>query len=110
MTSPRRIQRKRSKGWRLPPNTIYVGRSRGNAGLGRWGNRYRIGRPIEHIDGTMVTPRNAAQATELYREEAEHRLKRRPHLFKELRGKNLACWCGLDRPCHADVLLKLANR
>ena len=27
----------------------------------------------------------------------------------ELRGKNLACWCPLDQPCHADVLLELAN-
>jgi hypothetical protein len=27
-----------------------------------------------------------------------------------LRGKNLACWCALDAPCHADVLLELANR
>jgi hypothetical protein len=26
-----------------------------------------------------------------------------------LRGKNLACWCGLDKPCHADVLLEIAN-
>lgn len=28
---------------------------------------------------------------------------------RELRGKNLACWCALDQPCHADVLLKIAN-
>jgi len=28
----------------------------------------------------------------------------------ELRGKNLACWCPLDQPCHADVLLELANQ
>jgi hypothetical protein len=28
---------------------------------------------------------------------------------RELRGKNLACWCPLDEPCHADVLLKVAN-
>jgi hypothetical protein len=28
----------------------------------------------------------------------------------ELRGKNLACWCPLDQPCHADVLLEVANR
>jgi hypothetical protein len=28
---------------------------------------------------------------------------------RELRGKNLACWCPLDQPCHADVLLRLAN-
>jgi hypothetical protein len=26
-----------------------------------------------------------------------------------LRGKNLVCWCRLDQPCHADVLLELAN-
>jgi hypothetical protein len=27
----------------------------------------------------------------------------------ELRGHDLACWCPLDQPCHADVLLELAN-
>jgi hypothetical protein len=26
-----------------------------------------------------------------------------------LRGKNLACWCGLNEPCHADVILRIAN-
>lgn len=26
-----------------------------------------------------------------------------------LGGKNLACWCHLDQPCHADVLLRIAN-
>ena len=29
--------------------------------------------------------------------------------FASLRGRNLACWCPLDQPCHADVLLELAN-
>ena len=29
--------------------------------------------------------------------------------IQELRGKNLVCWCRLDQPCHADILLKLAN-
>lgn len=36
----------------------------------------------------------------------------REHLLanlSELRGKNLACWCRLDQPCHADVLLEKAN-
>ncbi|MBB4212022.1 uncharacterized protein DUF4326 [Rhodothalassium salexigens DSM 2132] len=33
-----------------------------------------------------------------------------PHLpVHELRGRDLACWCPLDQPCHADVLLALAN-
>jgi hypothetical protein len=40
-------------------------------------------------------------------------LKRSPvqtrALFEELRGKNLACWCAIDAPCHADILLRLAN-
>ncbi len=27
-----------------------------------------------------------------------------------LRGKNLACWCAIGAPCHADVLIELANR
>ena len=29
---------------------------------------------------------------------------------RELRGRDLACYCPLDEPCHADVLLELANR
>jgi hypothetical protein len=29
---------------------------------------------------------------------------------ESLRGRDLACWCPLDQPCHADVLLELANR
>lgn len=31
------------------------------------------------------------------------------HYLQDLRGKDLACWCPLDQPCHADVLLELAN-
>jgi hypothetical protein len=29
--------------------------------------------------------------------------------LEPLRGKDLACWCPLSEPCHADVLLELAN-
>ncbi len=28
---------------------------------------------------------------------------------RELAGRDLACWCPLDGPCHADVLLEVAN-
>ena len=31
------------------------------------------------------------------------------YVREQLRGKNLVCWCALDQPCHADVLLKIAN-
>jgi hypothetical protein len=31
-------------------------------------------------------------------------------IVEALRGRNLACWCSLDMPCHADVLLRIANQ
>lgn len=33
-----------------------------------------------------------------------------PPAFSIPPSKNLACWCPLDQPCHADVLLEIANR
>jgi hypothetical protein len=30
-------------------------------------------------------------------------------LRRDLAGKDLACWCPLDQPCHADVLLELVS-
>ena len=86
---PERIQRRRTKGWRMPPNTVYVGWP------SSWGNPFVIGR-----DGT------AAQVVHLYA--AEYGTGH-PSWLEPLRGKHLACWCPLDRPCHADVLLELAN-
>ena len=53
--------------------------------------------------------RDRAPAVELYR----HWLIEQQditHLITDLRGHDLACWCPLDQPCHADVLLGLANR
>ncbi len=88
---PIRIQRKRTKGWRMPPNTVYVGRP------SKFGNQFRVGR-----DG------DASECVEKYKQLKEvHK-----HLINlsELKGKNLACWCPLkDKPCHADVLLEVAN-
>jgi hypothetical protein len=54
----------------------------------------------------VMTP---ADAVELYRRALVAVLKRYPDALAELRGHDLACWCPLDRPCHADVLLELAN-
>ena len=83
-----------------------------------WGNPYRLGAPKHHIDGRTVTPATAVEAVIWYRDWLEFHLRRdngtatamRHALEKHLRGKNLACWCPLDAPCHADVLLELANR
>jgi hypothetical protein len=97
---PERIQRKRTKGYRLPPTAVYVGRP------SRWGNPYRVG-----DDGT------AERCVELYRVSALGWWTTgwREHVRAELAGRDLACWCPLTDasgnrfPCHADVLLELAN-
>jgi hypothetical protein len=87
MTTPKRIQRKRTKGWQMPENAVYVGRG------SQWGNPFTV-------DNTGQIPAVLRFACEVA-----------PLLdVKPLRGKDLACWCGPDQECHADVLLELANR
>jgi len=104
---PSRIQRKRSKGWRMPENCIYVGRPT------EWGNPFTIGQPFVRkkmqagggeISGCI---QNAEEAVYFYRRFLSLELRIAAGI--QLRGKNLACWCGLDQPCHADILLEIAN-
>lgn len=90
---PIRIQRRRTKGWRMPANAVYVGRPT------KWGNPYISESPDEYQE--------AVDNYEFWQKALIARGYN--HDFGELRGKDLACWCPLDRPCHADVLLKLAN-
>lgn len=80
---------------------------------GKWGNPYKVGEYYEAVEeeGGPVTGRylckSAAEAVEIFREWME------PYAddaASALRGKNLACWCNLWEPCHADVLLELANK
>lgn len=98
---PIRVQLSRRKGWRMPPNTVKVDRAT------VWGNRW-------HYE----MPGGAAYAVDCYRRwlagEKVGAIKRPTPEFLEalranLHGKNLACWCPLDQPCHADVLLEIAN-
>lgn len=104
---PERIQRKRTAGWRMPKNTLSVCRP------GRWGNRYSIGSAPQHIDGRNWLIENGEQAKRFYREwldwQFSHFPSYRDDIRRELGGKNLACWCKLGEPCHADVLLEVAN-
>ena len=103
---PTRIQRKRTKGWQMFPGTVYVGRP------SKWGNPYKVEnfRPL----GKKGTPEQEAeylaQALRLYR---VYVTEIRPELFSaakiELAGRNLCCWCPMTQPCHADILLELAN-
>jgi len=82
---PQRIQRKRTKGWKMPPNTVYVGRQ------SKWGN-YTAGKSAASFKEWVCN-----EASSVWKDAA----------IRNLRGKNLACWCRLDQPCHADVLLDL---
>ena len=97
---PIRIQRKRTKGWRMPPNTVYVGRPT------TWGNPYTVaGYYVSGYSGTSTQARQMC----VDRFEDEITDFKRLVMKRLLAGKNLACWCPLDQPCHADVLLKIAN-
>jgi hypothetical protein len=105
---PKRIQRKRTKGWKMPPDTVCVDRST------RWGNPFRVGTDIllRYPDNSKVflaTIRTPQQSVEWYRAFTLHYHSGRSRLAG-LRGKNLACWCKEGDPCHADVLLELANQ
>ena len=103
---PERIQRKRTKGWRMPEGAVYVGRP------SKWGNPFVVGRTGvvgEWSREEYVEDR--AQAVGMFREAGPDVLfyfGEEPH-WEELRGKDLVCWCPLDQPCHADVLLEWAN-
>ena len=94
-----RIQRKRTAGWKMPSNTIYVGRP------SRWGNPFKV---AEHCRHTEVFFRQ--QAVDRFSEWVEGQPLLQADIRRELAGKDLACWCRTDHPCHADVLLRIANR
>jgi hypothetical protein len=91
---PKRIQRKRSKGWRMPEGVVYVGRPT------KWGNPYKVG----EFDSGIGRVMSLQDCLRLYEIDSNSRTD-----LLELRGKDLACWCPLGQPCHADVLLRLAN-
>lgn len=107
MTAPVRIQRRRTKGWRMPEGAVYVGRPTG------WGNPYAVGwrYAIEYPGGrreVYADVRDRAQAVELYRTWLRDQPSMIDAIRDELAGRDLACWCPLNEPCHADVLLHVA--
>jgi hypothetical protein len=126
--SPQRIQRKRTKGYRLPEGAVYVGRPT------KWGNPFeaylcpcckawdvRDNNGVTYLANhefirlhprmTIGKAEAVARAVELYGN--DFRLGTSDitpeEVRAELAGKDLACWCPLSSPCHADVLLELAN-
>ncbi|MFF7293192.1 DUF4326 domain-containing protein [Microbacterium sp. NPDC008134] len=91
---PERIQLSRRRGWRKPENTVVVARP------SRWGNPYSVAKWGR--EWAVLGFRAALEEGRLIRITIDD-------VKRELAGKNLACWCPLDQPCHADVLLAIAN-
>ena len=99
--APHRVQLKRSAGWKMPANTVKVDRTT------RWGNPFTV---AEY--GSVAAA--VAQHGRWMRGEIAAPGGVEPPSADTLRaapaGRNLACWCALNGPCHADLLLALANR
>lgn len=99
---PERIQLSRKKGWKMPPNTVIVDRRT------KWGNPFTLQKK-DDLSGSPVPVDLARQcAVANFRNFVDRQLWKEAR--DELRGKNLACWCPKNSPCHADVLLEIANR
>ena len=98
-----RIQRKRTRGWTMPAGAVYVGRPT------KWGNPFVVGQ-VNGNFGRILTAEQAVDLFELHiGPMGDYEYDDETHDLAKLRGKDLACWCPLGQPCHADVLLRLAN-
>lgn len=115
MSGPQRIQLSRAKGWRMPAGAVKVDRST------RWGNPFTVAQCREAgFPGS--DEQLAARCVEAFRvwlgpmwrnnwdgPESEAARAKILNNIRDLRGKDLACWCKPGSPCHADVLLEIAN-
>jgi hypothetical protein len=77
----------------MPSNTVKVDRTT------------RFGNPFP-----LTASRSRSDALAAFADYLRRRLADEPGFLEPLRGKNLGCWCPLDVPCHADLLLEAANR
>lgn len=93
---PQRIQLSRKKGWRMPPNTVKVDRST------KFGNPFEVGIIFK-------TRLEVVAAFRWWIANTDPGKHFRAVVWRDFRHKNLACWCPLNQPCHADVLLEIAN-
>ena len=98
--APHRVQLKRSAGWKMPANTLKVDRTT------RWGNPFTIA----DCGSAQVA---VAQHGRWMRGEIAAPGGVEPPPIEAIRaalaGHHLACWCALNGPCHAELLLTLAN-
>jgi Domain of unknown function (DUF4326) len=91
--APRRLQLSRRKGARLPQGAVVVARPT------KWGNPYRPDKMTRAAAVAQYRHDLLAGKLKVSIEDAR----------RELAGRDLACWCAPDGPCHADVLIEVAN-
>jgi hypothetical protein len=96
---PKRIQRKRTAGWRKPEGAVFVGRPT------KWGNPFTV--DPDCCSRTMHFFRQ--QAVDQYRLWIADQSELHKAIRDQLAGRDLMCWCPFDQPCHADVLLEIVN-
>jgi hypothetical protein len=112
-SKPKRIRRRRAKGWRMPRGARYCGRP------GKMGNPFDwmvFGRDLAvhfHrrwlVDNDFTPQESSSLGLDIAPEEWEALRRAQIEGLTELRGHDLACWCAEDQPCHVDTLLELAN-
>lgn len=116
---PKRIQRKRTKGWKMPENTVSVCRP------GKYGNPFKVGGALCDVpflvikkaelteaecEAGVITPEIAVKLYEIWLHRSYEGGEVLAKAIAYLPGKNLACFCKEGEPCHADVLLEIVNK
>ena len=113
--TPKRIQLSRKKGFNLQSASLGLNglQAVNCARPSKWGNPFKVGQSYSR-DGMKVI--SNWEAVRWFRKDIAGRPIFRAQIKRLLRGKNLACWCkiidevGNYVPCHADVLLEIANK
>ena len=98
--APQRVQLKRSAGWKMPANTLKVDRTT------RWGNPFTI---AEYGSAAIAVAQHGRWMRGEIAAPGGVEPPSRDVLRTALGVRNLACWCAPNGPCHADLLLALAN-
>ena len=111
---PKRIQRSRARGWKMPAGALYVGRPT------HWGNPL-VGHGAAEAFWFWVARRTVTlrEAVDVFNADGfdvlildgyEPTQTAAGLPLDELRGRDLVCWCAVGKPCHADALLEFSNR
>lgn len=101
----KRVQRRRTQGWRMPEGAVNVTRPC------EWSNPFKVGASVRYGYSVAtrkvvtITPAIAVALFEAWIIDKGWT----DQIRSELAGKDLVCWCPLDEPCHADVLLRVAS-